>query len=72
MVRPETLVLVPLFLADDWWRAPRSQWRTMSRRSALVLGLTAALLLPYVVLNLQLSGSPFPTTFAARWGRRDF
>ena len=70
MTRPETLVLLPLLLLERRWRnrqsavVPASSWRDFAF-AACIAGLV---LLPYFLLNVHLSGSLFPTTFAAKAG----
>lgn len=67
--RPETLLLVPLLAAERAWvlrTAPGGNGRQALRESLRAGGIALAFLVPYFVLNLTLSGSLFPTTFAAK------
>jgi hypothetical protein len=57
LARPESVLLVPLL----WLGGPLT-----ARRSAVVLGLPAVLLLPWVMFNLRTFGSPLPATAAAK------
>ena len=66
--RPETLLLVPLLALEIWRRHGAAARRTAAREVALTAALAAVVLLPYFILNLRLSGSLFPTTFAAKAG----
>ena len=63
-VRPDGLTLAPLALLILTFAPPGS-----GERSRAILGYTlglAALLLPYIVFNLWLAGTPFPNTFYAK------
>ena len=69
--RPETLLLVPLLVTERGWAlrtAPGGNGRQALRESLRAGGIALAFLVPYFVLNLTLSGSLFPTTFAAKAG----
>ena len=57
LARPESALLVPLL----WLAGPLTM-----RRSAAALGIPAVLLLPWVAFNLRTSGTPLPTTAAAK------
>ncbi len=57
LARPESALLVPLL----WLSGPLT-----ARRSAVALGLPAALLVPWVAFNLRTSGTPLPSTAAAK------
>jgi hypothetical protein len=57
LARPESILLVPLL----WLAGPLT-----AKRSAIALGLPAALLLPWVAFNLRTSGTPLPATAAAK------
>jgi hypothetical protein len=57
LARPESVLLVPLL----WLAGPLT-----ARRSATALGIPALLLLPWVAFNLRTSGTPLPTTAAAK------
>ena len=57
LARPESVLLIPLL----WLGGPLT-----ARRSAVVLGLPAVLLLPWVMFNLRTFGSPLPATTAAK------
>lgn len=57
LARPESLLLLPLL----WCAGPLT-----IRRSAILWGLPAALLLPWVAFNLRTGGTPLPATAAAK------
>ncbi len=65
LVRPEGILLGGILglalLLTGWGR-----WRALIGRLALLAVGAAALLVPYVLLNLHLSGTPFPNTFYAK------
>jgi hypothetical protein len=57
LARPESVLLVPLL----WLAGPLT-----ARRSAIVLGLPAVILLPWVAFNVGTTGTPLPATAAAK------
>jgi hypothetical protein len=57
LARPESVLLVPLL----WLAGPLT-----ARRSAIVWGLPAVILLPWVAFNVRISGTPLPATAAAK------
>jgi len=57
LARPESVLLVPLL----WLAGPLT-----ARRSAVALGLPAAMLVPWVAFNLRTSGTPLPATAIAK------
>ncbi len=63
-VRPDGLTLAPLALLILGFSAPGKDER-LRALSSYLLGF-AALLLPYLVFNLRLAGTPFPNTFYAK------
>jgi len=72
LTRPEALLLLPLAAADRLIVAPpssdRSSFRDRLRSVAAGLGVSALLLLPIGGVFVAISGSPLPTTFAAKSG----
>ena len=65
LARPECLILFPLCLIDRW-RFDRSQDH---RRMNLGHGLLyAAIIAPWIVFNLLVSGNPLPNTYYAKVG----
>ena len=57
LARPESVLLVPLV----WLAGPLT-----AKRSAIVWGLPAAVLLPWVAFNVWTAGTPLPATAAAK------
>lgn len=57
LARPESVLLLPLF----WLAGPLT-----ARRSVIVWGLPAAILLPWILFNVRTSGTPLPATAAAK------
>jgi len=57
LARPESVLLVPLL----WLAGPLTP-----KRSAIVWGLPAVILLPWVAFNVRTSGTPLPATAAAK------
>ena len=57
LARPESVLLVPLL----WLAGPLT-----ARRSAIVWGLPAVILLPWVAFNVRTTGTPLPATAAAK------
>ena len=57
LARPESVLLVPLL----WLAGPLT-----ARRSAIVWGLPAVILLPWVAFNVRTAGTPLPATAAAK------
>jgi hypothetical protein len=57
LARPESVLLIPLL----WLAGPLT-----SSRSAIVWGVPAAFLTPWVVFNLRTAGTPLPATAAAK------
>jgi len=64
LARPEGLLLFVLAVVDRLLAAGSSGWR----RLLPGVGLALLLLLPVVAFNLAVTGSPLPTTFAAKAG----
>lgn len=65
LVRPEGVLvsgIVGLALLIALWR----RWRTLAVTGIRIAAGLALILIPYVLLNLHLSGTPFPNTFYAK------
>ncbi len=65
--RPEGALLLVLALLDRAL-ATRGDWRAWIGGAWRGLGLAALVLVPVVLFNIAVSGSPLPTTFAAKSG----
>ena len=61
LTRPDGLSLLPFLAVRAWVVGPRS-WRPLVR-SGLAF---ASMFIPYLLLNVRLSGSPWPNTFYAK------
>lgn len=57
LVRPESILLLPLL----WLAGPLT-----ARRSAIVWGVPALILLPWVAFNIRTTGTPLPATASAK------
>jgi len=65
--RPEMLLLAPLAAFTEWRAAPPAgKAPPPFARAAVVLGLCAAVVAPYVVFCLATTGRPLPNTFYAK------
>ena len=64
LARPEGLLLLALAVADRLLARAPVDWRRLSQG----VGLALLLLVPAALFNLTVTGSPLPTTFAAKAG----
>jgi hypothetical protein len=69
LTRPEGVILVLIIGADTLWtsiRGPtRPTWRSLGKSAVLLVGFLLPVV-PYVALNMNVTGNPFPNTFYAK------